>query len=109
MKTCARETQFQVGEQVSVATVDHEDPSVSKTINAYEARTGEKLDSEEMRKSKAKEVQEFNEFEVKMEVDKSEIRMTPDKKVWSKWVETRKDPDKPWYELTGLSPREGST
>ena len=35
--------------------------------------------------------------------------MTPGKKVWSKWVETRKDPNKPWYELSGLSPREGST
>ena len=33
--------------------------------------------------------------------------MTP-RKVWSKWVETRKDPNKPWYESSGLSPREGS-
>ena len=89
--------------------VDREDPSVSKIINAYEARTGEKLDSEEMRKRKAKEAQEFDEFEVRMEVDKSEIRMTPGKKAWSKWVETQKDPNKPWYELSGLSPREGST
>ena len=89
--------------------VDREDPSVSKIINAYEARTGEKLDSEEMQKRKAKEVQEFDEFEVRMEVDKSEIRMTPGKKAWSKWVETQKDPNKPWYELSGLSPREGST
>ena len=50
----------QDGEQESV-----EDPSVSKTINAYEARTGEKLDSEELLKRKAKEVEEFDEFEVK--------------------------------------------
>ena len=35
--------------------------------------------------------------------------MTPGKTVWSKWVETRKDPNKPWYELSGLGPREGST
>ena len=35
--------------------------------------------------------------------------MTPGKKVWSKWVETRKDPNKPWYELFGLSHRKGST
>ena len=26
-----------------------------------------------------------------------------------KMVETRKDPNKPWYELTGLSPQESST
>ena len=91
MKTCAREIQFQDGEQELVAIVDREDPSVSKTINAFEARTGEKLDSEEMPKNKkAKEVQELDEFEVIMEVDKSEIRMTPDQKVLSKWVETRK-------------------
>ena len=35
--------------------------------------------------------------------------MTPGKKVWSKWVETRKDPNKIWYESSGLSPREVST
>ena len=70
--------------------VEGEDPSVSKTINVCEARTGEMLDSKEMRKRKAKEVQEFDEFEVKMKVVKSEARMTPGKKVWSKWVETRK-------------------
>ena len=40
---------------------------------------------------------------------KSEARTTPGKKVWSKWVETRKDPIKPWYESSGVSPREGST
>ena len=108
-KTCAREIQFQDGEQESVAIVDREDPSVSKTINVYEARTGEKLDSEEMLKRKAKEVQEFDEFDVEVKVVKSEIRMTPGKKVRSKWVKTRKDPNKPWYELYGLSPREGST
>ena len=34
--------------------------------------------------------------------------MTPGKKVWSKWVETRDDPNKLWYESSGLSPREGS-
>ena len=108
-KTCAREIQFQDGEQESVAIVDREDPSVSKTINVCEARTGEKLNSEEMRKRTAKEVQEFDQFEVKMGVDKSETRMTPGKKERSQWVETRKDSNKPWYELSGLSPREGST
>ena len=107
--SCAREIQFQDGEQESVAIVNREDPSVSKTINVYEARMGEKLDSKEMRKRKAKEVQEFDEFKVKMKVVKTEARMTLAKKVWSKWVETRKDPNKPWCELSGLSPREGST
>ena len=33
--------------------------------------------------------------------------MTPGEKVWSKWVETRKDPNKLWYESSGLIPREG--
>ena len=62
-----------------------------------------------LRKRKAKEVQELDEFEVRMKVVKSETRMTPGKKAWSKWEETRKDPNKPWYESSGLSPREGST
>ena len=109
MKTYTREIQFQDREQESVAIVDREDPSVFKTINICEARMGEKLDSKEMRKRKAKEVQELDEFEVKMKVVKSEAGMTPGKKVWSKWVETRKDPNKPWYESSGLSPREGCT
>ena len=64
----------------SVANVSREDPSVSKTINVCETRTGEKLDSKEMRKRKAKEVQEFDGFEVKTKVVKSETRMTPGKK-----------------------------
>ena len=67
-KTCAREIQFQDGEQESVATVNREDPSVSKTTNVCETRTGEKLDSKEMWKRKAKEVQELDEFEVKVKV-----------------------------------------
>ena len=49
---------------------------------------GEKLDSKEMRKRKAKEVQEFGEFEVKVKVVESEIRLRPGKKGWPKWVET---------------------
>ena len=62
-----------------------------------------------MRKRKAEEVQEFDEFEVNLKVVMSEARMTPGDKVWSKWVETRKEPNKPWYESSRLSPREGST
>ena len=54
-------------------------------------------------------MQEIDEFEVKMKVVKSDVRITPGKKAWSEWVETHKDPNKPWYELSGLSPREGST
>ena len=37
-------------------------------------------------------MRELDEFEVKMEVDEPEVRVTPGKKIWSKWVETRKDP-----------------
>ena len=53
-KTCAREIQFQDGEQESLAIVDREDPSVSRTINVCEAWMGGKLDSREKRKRKAK-------------------------------------------------------
>ena len=60
-------------------------------------------------KEKPKRCESFDEFEVKMKVVKTEARITPGKKVWSKWVETRKDPNKPWCESSGLSPREGST
>ena len=69
-KTCARKIQFQDGEQKSVAFVNGEGPSVPKTINVCEARMGEKLDSKEMRKRKAKEAQELDEFEVKLKVVK---------------------------------------
>ena len=41
--------------------MNRQDPSVSKTINVCETRTGEKLDLEEMRKREAKEVQELDE------------------------------------------------
>ena len=30
-----------------------------------------------------------------MEVDESEIQVAPGKKIWSKWVETREDPNSP--------------
>ena len=89
--------------------MNRDDPSVFQTINVCKARKGEKLDSKEMRKRKSKEVQELEDFKVKMKVAKSKTRITPGKKVWSKWVETRKDPNKPWCESSGLSPREGST
>ena len=79
--------------QESIAVVDYEDPSATEAIEAYDARTGEKLDSEEVRKGRAKEVRELDDFEVKMEVDESEVRSTPGKKIWSRWVETRKDPN----------------
>ena len=94
-ETCTTETQMQDGEQESIAVMDYEDPATTGAIEAYDARTGEKLDSEEVRKGRAKEVRELNEFEVKMEVDESEMRLTPGKKIWSKWVETRKDPNGP--------------
>ena len=87
------ETQVQDGEQESVSVVDYENPSATEAIEAYDARTGEKLDSEEVRKGRAKEVRELDEFEVKMEVDESEMRSTMGKKIWSERVETRKDPN----------------
>ena len=59
----------QDGEQESVAVVDYGDPSATEAIKAYDARTGEKLDSEEVRKGRAKEVRKLDEFEAKMEVD----------------------------------------
>ena len=57
----------------------------SETVEAYDARTGERLDySEEVRKGRAKEVRELDEVEVKREVDESEMRVTPGNKIWSK-------------------------
>ena len=86
---------MQDGEQESIAVVDYEDPATTEAIKACDARTGERLDSEEVRKGRAKEVRELDEFEVKMEVDESEMRETPGQNIWSKWVETRKDPNSP--------------
>ena len=79
-ETCIPETQLRNREQESIAVVDLEDLSTSETIEAYDARTGEKLDTEEVRKGRAKEVRELDEFEVKMEVDESEMRVIPGKK-----------------------------
>ena len=76
-----------------VAVVDYEDPSATQAIEAYDARTEVRLDSEEVRKGRAKEMRELEEF--KMEVDESEMLTTPGKKIWSKWVETRKGPNSP--------------
>ena len=81
---------MQDGEQESIAVVDCEDPITAEAIEAYDARTGEKLDTEEVR---AKEARELDEFGVKMEVVESEMRLTPGKKIWSTWVETRKYPN----------------
>ena len=78
-ETCTTETQMQDREQESIAVVDYEDPSATEAIEAY-ARTSERLDSEEVRKGRAKEVRELDEFEVKMEVDESEMRSTPTRK-----------------------------
>ena len=72
-ETCTTETPMQDGKQEPIAVVDYEDPSTTEAIEACDARTGEKLDSEGVRKGRAKEVRELDEFEVKMEVDESEI------------------------------------
>ena len=79
-ETCTTETQMHDGEQESIAVVDYEDPSATEAIEAYDAKTGVKLDSEEVRKGRSKEVRELDEFEVKMEVDESDVRSTPGKK-----------------------------
>ena len=50
-ETCTTETQMQDGEQESIAIVDYEDPSATEAFEAYDARTGEKLDSEEVRRT----------------------------------------------------------
>ena len=55
-ETYTTETQTQDREQESVAVVDYEDPSATEAIEAYDARTGENVDSEEVRKGRAKEV-----------------------------------------------------
>ena len=52
IETCTTETQMQDREQESIAVVDYEDPSATEAIEAYDARTGEKLDSEEVRKGR---------------------------------------------------------
>ena len=45
-QTCTTETQLRDREQKSIAVVNYEDPRSSETIEAYDARTGERLDSE---------------------------------------------------------------
>ena len=82
-ETCTTETQLQDSKQESIAVVNYEDPSTSEAIEAHDVRTGERLDSEEVRKGRAKEGRELDEFEVKMEVDESEMQVTPGKKIWS--------------------------
>ena len=82
-ETCTTETQMQDTEQESIAVVDYEDPSVTEAIEAYDARTGEKPYSEEVRKGRAKEVRDLDEFEVNMEVDETEMQRTPCQNTWS--------------------------
>ena len=91
-------------EQESIAVVDYEDPSATEAIEAYDARTGEKLDSEEVRKGRAKDVRELGGFDVKVEVDESEMRLTPGKKIWSKWVERERTQTAQQYDV-GCVPR----
>ena len=76
----------------TLAEIDYDDPESAKEITAYDARNREKLDPEEVREGRAKELHELDAFEVKVEVDGSEMSIILGKKIWSKWVETRKDP-----------------
>ena len=49
--------------------VDCDDLKMSEEMEASDARMGEKLDPEGVRKARAKEARELEEFEVKVEVD----------------------------------------
>ena len=53
-EACTTETHMQDREQESIAVVDYEDPSTTEAIEAYDARTSERLDSEEVRKDEQK-------------------------------------------------------
>lgn len=75
--------------------VDYEDPGSAKLIATYEERNREKLDPEEVCKGRLEEVEELHEFQVYRVDDEAEMRITPGKEIWSKWVETQKDPSKP--------------
>ena len=55
-ETCNTETQMQDREQESIAVVDCEDPSATEAIEAHDARTGEKLDSEKSVKGTSQRV-----------------------------------------------------
>ena len=91
-ETCTTEMQMQDREQESIAVVDYEDPSATEAIEAYEARTSEKLDSEEVRKARAKDVRELDEFEVKIEVVQGENLRT----------------HRPWFsDICGIPAQEG--
>ena len=48
-ETRTTETQLRDREQESIAIVDYEDPSTSETIEAHDAKTGGRLDTEEVR------------------------------------------------------------
>ena len=64
-ETCTTGIQLRDREQESIAVVNYDDPNMTEIIESYDARTGERLDSEEVRKGRATEVQELDEFEVK--------------------------------------------
>ena len=96
-ETCTTETQMQDREQESIAVVDYEDPSATEAIEAYDARTVKSSIQKKCERDEPKRCESLmnskSKFEVKMEVDESEMRSTPGKKIWSKWVETRKEPN----------------
>ena len=58
-EACTTETPMQDREQESSAVVDYEGPSTTEAIEAYDARTGERLDSEEVRKDEPKRCESF--------------------------------------------------
>ena len=72
-ETSTTEIQLLNRDQDTIAEVNYDDPKASEATEACDARTGEKLDPEEVRRGRAKEVREL----VKME----EMRATPGKKI----------------------------
>ena len=59
-ETCTTETQIQDTEQGINCGWDYEDPSATEAIEAYDARTGENFDSEEVRNGRAREVRQLD-------------------------------------------------
>ena len=53
-EACTTDTQTQDREQESIAVVNYENPSTTEAIEPCDARTSERLDSEEVRKGRAK-------------------------------------------------------
>ena len=92
-ETCTTETQMQDGEQESIAVVDCEDPSATEALRLTTREQVKSSIQKKCERDEPKRCENLMNSKPKMEVDKSEMRSTPGEKIWSKWVETRKDPN----------------